>query len=485
MRQSLEEITDVYMTQKMSNEHKKLPSKIILCYGGEMRQEVQPNWTGFTNKYSDYTFEDWGGNRLSGLIETYLTDEHLFFEDVKKDIRRTIVFLSDSDYKLTHYKEMLKKLLDKSIWKGKSQSVKEKDALKVLNMISLCMGMINQYSIEAENLEHSLNSSELSLLFSWAFISENNLEENKKILDKFYQMQMLHSVFAAGYFNKLEKYFYMRDGICSQGRDSLTSSLVTFKIIGILASVSLNNTLFALAIKDKNGIENSKIITNALACVIKNNSISASPCYDGQTIDICLAIYSLALVGKIEEIKEWIKELIHRFHFSYKILDKNFPIAYDSIDMLMEFEFEGKHSKEKMAGMSTLIPTLAYWCAILDFKDEYSDVLKLVEELKETDLQLWYPRKGIKQQLYKQYAGNEFGIAEVPLFLPESIEELKLRIKTFLKFSEGNNEFETKWDDSPPGLPLMASRQFRTPANPFYWLSIVKADVSWDANGSK
>ena len=91
VRQSLEEITDVYMTQKMSNEHKKLPSKIILCYGGEMRQEVQPNWTGFTNKYSDYTFEDWGGNRLSGLIETYLTDEHLFFEDVKKETKTALL----------------------------------------------------------------------------------------------------------------------------------------------------------------------------------------------------------------------------------------------------------------------------------------------------------------------------------------------------------------------------------------------------------
>ena len=240
------------------------------------------------------------------------------------------------------------------------------------------------------------------------------------------------------------------------------------------------NSLFSLATNDKNGIENSKVITNALASVIKNNGVSGSPCFDGQTIDICLAIYSMALMGLIEEIKQWIGDLVHRFHFSYKILDKNFPIGYDSLEMLVEFEFEDKHTKEKMAGISTLIPTLAYWCAILDFKDEYTNILKLVEELKQTDLQLWYPGKGIKKVIYTQYAGDEFGIAEAPLFLPDSIDELKTRIKDFIKFSEESEKFETKWDDCPPGLPLIASRYFRTPVNSFYWLSIVNADVSFE-----
>lgn len=75
---------------------------------------------------------------------------------------------------------------------------------------------------------------------------------------------------------------------------------------------------------------------------------------------------------------------------------------------------------------------------------------------------------------------DEFGIAEAPLFLPDSIDELKSRIKDFIKFSEESEKFETKWDDCPPALPLMASRYFRTPVNPFFWLSIENADVSFE-----
>jgi hypothetical protein len=476
VRQSLVEIIDVYVKQKIPKTHRKLPIKIILCFGGEMKQEVLPNWSGFTEDHPKFIFDEWSGDKLSGLIEKHLTDENLFFDEVKKYMRRNIVFLSDPDYNLNHYVEMLDNLLNSKLWLNKAN--KENEVLKALKIISLSLGMINQYSIEAGNLEHTINASELSLLRAWSFIIENKLHESKKILQRYYQLNQQYINYSAQYYTKMEKHYFCKDGMCKQSQDSITSSIVTFKQIGILATFGLEHLLFAHLRKDEQGQENAKIISNALVQVIDNNTISGSPCYDGQTIDICLAIYFLCLTGKFKEIKSWIRVLIHRFHFSYNILERHFPVSCDSLDMLIEFEFNDDHTKEKMADLSTLIPTLAYWCAILDFQEEYINILKLVEDLKETCLQLWFPGKGIKEYFYKKYAANEGGIAEAPLYLPETLDELKTRIKEFIEFSAKNESFETVWNDAPPALPLVASRQFRTPVVPFYWLRLINVDMN-------
>jgi hypothetical protein len=481
VRQSLEDIIDVYVTQKMTEEQLKLPTKIILCFGGELKQEVQSNWVGFQSKYKDYNFVEWSGNQLSALIEEYLTNEHLFFGSTKQDFRRSIVFLSDIDYKLTHYDRMLNELLDKDTWSKKAKSSFKKDAVKTLRTISLSLGMLNQYAKESNNQHHTINAAELASLKSWSFIIDLKLEKNKHVLNSFNQIYMQYMDYSAKYYQRIEPYCFHKDGICQQTRDSITSSIVTFKQIGILSSFGLTQFMYGLSTKEERGFENSKFVSNALTNVIKNNSISGSPVFDGQTIDICLAIYFLSLSGKIEEIKEWIQKIIHRFHYSYKVLEKQFPNSYDSIEKIIEFEYGGQHTKEKMACMSTLIPTLAYWCAILDFQEEYNEILELVKELKETDLQLWFPEKGIKKYLYKENAANKAGIAEAPIFLPDSLDELKLRIKEFIKYSTESQDFETTWNDCPPALPLIASRHYRTPVIPFFWLTLIEANIDYSA----
>ena len=478
VRSSLNEIKDGYI-QKMSSEHKKSPHKIILCYGGHMDQNVQDNWNGFTKeeRKENYQFENWGGSKISGLIEEYLINEYLFLEEVKQYMKRTLACLSDHDYQFLHYREMLKKLLDKNIWDKKSELKKEKDAVRVINIVSICLSMINQYSMEYKNLKHIIISSELSMLNVWSFILENEFCKNRKIMKQYFNLLDQYNKCLLQYFEKLEKYFYIKDGICGQSQESITSAIITFEQIGMLATFGLHYLMYPTP-KEDEGIQENKSknifsISNALVHLIKNNNVSSSPCFDGQVIDICLALYLLACTNKIKESKEWIRNIIYRFHFAYNFYGKGFPISKDSIDTLIEFEFENKYLKEKMVDLSTLIPTIAYWCAILDFKEEYQCILKLVSNLKETHLQLWFPEKGIRKILYTQYVENKYGITEI-IELPQDLNELKQKIKKYIPFAKENGRFETTWDDLLPVLPFLASRQYRTPVVPFLWIPLLK-----------
>jgi hypothetical protein len=114
---SLHDIIYVYVKTKIGPSEKNLPIKIILCCGGELKQEVQSNWTGFQGKHTEFEFDLWNGSKLSGLIEEYLLDEKIFLEDVQKKMRRTLVVLPDPDYDLSHYKLLIENLLFNDNWK--------------------------------------------------------------------------------------------------------------------------------------------------------------------------------------------------------------------------------------------------------------------------------------------------------------------------------------------------------------------------------
>lgn len=475
VRSSLNEIIDAYIANRISAEDKKLPSKIILCCGGELKQEVQTNWTGYQNNHPAIQFDLWNASKLSSLIEENLLNESVFVESTKQKMRRCLVVLSDLDYDLIHYKEALNELLFGDAWNGLSASVLEKRALKALSTIPVCLGMIHEYSKDASNFKHPLIAAEYSLLKCWDFILKNNLQDNKKIIERYFKLFHLYCRYGADYFTKIESHLLVRDGVSIGCRNSILASEVVFQQIGLVSVLGLTQVIWGLAAKEDQAIENSKVVLDALKNLISNNGISGSPCFDEMTIDITLAMAFLTFFNEKEFIKDWINEIIRRFHYSYVVLGRGFPISHDSIEVLVEFEKEKEHTKKEMTSTSAMLATIAYFCAVLDFEDQYNELVQFIEkDLSHCSLQIWFPGKGIKSELYSQYAGNEFGIAEAPIHLPKTLKELQDRLVQFLDFSKKSESFETDWKDSPPALPLIASRHFRTPVIPFFWLNFKK-----------
>ncbi|RZK63213.1 MAG: hypothetical protein EOO85_31530, partial [Pedobacter sp.] len=160
VRSSLNEIIDVYLQNRISPEYRKLTSKIIVCCGGDLKQDVQTNWNGYRNNHSSMQIDLWNASRLSALIEENLLNESIFLETTKRKMRRCLAFLSDNDYDLVHYKETLNDLLFSDDWKDLSAKEINKRALKVLSTIPVCLGLINEYSKDSNNLKHPLIAAE-------------------------------------------------------------------------------------------------------------------------------------------------------------------------------------------------------------------------------------------------------------------------------------------------------------------------------------
>ena len=60
-------------------------------------------------------------------------------------------------------------------------------------------------------------------------------------------------------------------------------------------------------------------------------------------------------------------------------MSKGFPVGYDSIETLIEFEEEKGQTKKEMSSTSMLLALIGYWCVILDDKELYSNLIKFIE----------------------------------------------------------------------------------------------------------
>ena len=90
IRPSLNEIFDVYIKNHLLPEHKTLPIKIILSTSGDMKEELSQSWAGYIDDHKPYEFDFWGAAKLATLIEGYMLNEHIFNDNDRTDLRKSL-----------------------------------------------------------------------------------------------------------------------------------------------------------------------------------------------------------------------------------------------------------------------------------------------------------------------------------------------------------------------------------------------------------
>ncbi len=485
VRASLTEVWEVYFKTHIDPSHENLRKRIVFATTGDLKQDTQISWDSYVKDNSlKANFDFWSGDKVASLITEYMLNENVFDAEDRRHLRRALALAGTVDYDQKDlYRLFLKQLGLNEKGELVKTITKSHKLIKALRIVNLATQIFAKWAEEEGNLKQSLIATERAILWSWHRIQLEPTESHSQYYSELNEFWRAYNSVAREYYEKLLNHFNVQDGLSGYTRESAEFSLIVFEQIGLLATIGLSQILVVTSNQEENeaNYENAKTIASALCALIKNNPVSGSPALDSNVIDIVLALTLQVLTGNVLQAQEWLVELVKRLDYTLKC-GRNFPIATDSLDDLVDFiVYSDEELTKKMMKMSWLLPTLAGWALLLEKVDLYAVLVRGTKnDYPEVCMQFWHPTDNLSKFIYFSQAQFRCGEAEAPIHLPDNQEEFREKAMALLSSSRHNII-----DASSAGmagllaLDLIACRHFRTPVAPYYWyrlFSVSKSD---------
>ncbi|MHB1188950.1 hypothetical protein [Thiobacillus sp.] len=480
VRQSINEILDVYLKSHIEPQDKDRKIRIIVTTNGELKQVIQASWCGFVeDNQTKVVIEFWGIDRLAELIERHLLDEHVFRDEDRKQLRRALALSGDSDYDRRDLHRLFLRTLGLSNTGALEVPQKSgKALLKAIRIVSLSAHAFASWSLNDGDARQGLQANERALLWVWHRIQLADEEtRNEALADAFGSLWTGYLNTARGYFERLQGHCYVEDGLFGYCSDSAQFSVIAFELIGMLATIGLAQVLVTTDDEADNNarFENARIVADALSSLIQNNGICSSPCLDRHSQDITLAVTFLLLTENADKVKTWLHKLVRNIDYAYKT-KKYIPVCTDSLDDLAEEGgWSGGQAAERLINTSWTLATLAGWCAILGLDDGYEVIARECKEsYPEVCVQLWHPDADVYKHMYFAQAQFNCGAAEAPIELPQSASAWRDHIKTILRSNQAQIAAASAAKQARiPALDIIAYRHYSAPVAPYFWYQFV------------
>jgi hypothetical protein len=470
VRPTLDEVVDSYIPGFISAEHKLLPIKIVVCTSGERKEQIGSDWAGYTSRnaaIAEIVF--WGSSYLAGLVERHLLSENLFNAEDRRDLRKLLSLIAETDYKYRDLHRLVVRQLGIKIDGSAVTDVKpSKEIAKSLVRVNLIARMAIGWDENDRNTKNGVIAAEHVLLWAYRRVSLEAPAKRRHLAAPLLSIWQTYSAAAIAYLDRIERHASVRNGLGGYNSESSLFSVTVFELIGLVSSIGLahiyqseGDEKFAIAYRASGILEN----------VLNNNPIVGSPPFDRNVVEICLALTLLIITGQKELASDWLRSLIVRFRHSH-ILGRRFPISSDSIEDLAQFTFEYEDATKvrKFKGACWALATLYGWCAVLNDEESYKILLSGADVYEGLTPQLWHPMADTNEHIYVSAAYFHSGISDAPMDFPADLSGHrsnmdKLLAKPELNVFEGSFAFENGYF----GVDFVACRHHRTPIAPAFW----------------
>jgi len=467
LRPSLNEIRDSYIPTRLPKEHKDKDIVICLCFGGDIQEQVRTSVEGYIeqNTTDRVVYEEWNGDRLAELIQTYFLREDLLPENSRPLLRKALALLDEPEASFKYFAQLVYSLHE-------AVDSNPLIALTSLRQMSICLWILFAWARDNDNLESPYLSSERTLLLAWGLAKKYLDKKNKYAREVHVAFQSVLGAYfqiADEYINyKIMPHVTVLDGLSSAVRSSssIDVNLKLFDVLGRLAMYGLWATWSEAMAEDgankDNSAQMSSRVSDAIKLLISNNPILFLPLKDGQAIDVFLALILLAVNGNNERnMRFWLSEIVDRARFAY---EGGGPYPYtvrEYIDLL-DHPHKGdlEYRKEVTEG-SILYPVIAMWAAVLDDKQIYAKVAEFKSVcLQHCNFQLWFPDDVTEDNFYtnKDLHGVAFSNVPVELVQDEYLKVLRDECNQSQHFEQLSSQLNGMWP-----LTLLACRHYRIP----------------------
>ena len=483
LRQSLDEIRDVYIGSHVPPEHAGLPIVICLCIGGEIRESVRSNVSGYINRSRErrIEYQEWNGDRIAGLLLSGVLSEELVPTKARSLFRKSVALVDETDVSWSYFCELVRFLVEEC---------KEGDRKRMVSaarQVNLCLWVLFVWCRDGDNVESAYLSSEFAVLQVWALVApfmEEDGVEARELKDGQMNLISLHANIAECYVDKISPHAGIRHGLATAvgSSESVDVNIKLFEVLGRMALCGLWTVFFIersgegeerREIRDHWCALRDRLIKN-IGAMIRNNGSLVTPIKDEQAIDIGLACLFLLCVGQKAFVRRWIGRMVGAVIWAY-VSNGPYPCIITDYRELLMHPMQGDDYREKSTKASVLLPSLAVWAKLTEEKDALGRLCEFVSrEMEHSSMQVWFPGDDSEAVLYTNQVGGRHGRALVGLKIGKGGTE---PVDTIVEECGNNTAFEelsaVRWGLWP--LVLMACRQFRLPIPPQFWKNLVES----------
>lgn len=409
LRPSLIEILDAYIPNRLPAEHQGKDIVICICVGGDIQEQVRLTLEGFIKQTQKpgITFEQWNGDKLASLIQSSFLREDLLPRNARSQLRKSLAMLDEPDTSYEHFAALIRSL-------SVVEHLKHTQRVTAIRQMSICLWILFAWGREAGNMESAYRSSELVLLHAWKIVSFYAGKKNKSALAVISAFRSILSAYQQVCSQYLAKcvlpHVRKRDGLSSavRGSCSLDTNLKLFDVLGRLAVDGIWAYWFAERCAEEQDDAQNQFLTlykehaTSIKALMSNNPTLFLPVKDDQAIEICIAVFLLALdPNNHNDIKTWLTEIVDRATFAYRTHGL-YPTNLDAYNELLDHPKKGDDEyRENVTRGSILYPMIALWAALLGFDDLYTEVAAFKEKhLQHCNFQFWYPDENTEAIFY-------------------------------------------------------------------------------------
>lgn len=409
LRPSLNEILDAYIPTRLPEEHRGKEVVICLCFGGDVQEQVGLVVQGYIqqNTKEGLSFEEWNGDKLANLIQTFFLREDLLPPDSRPLLRKSLALLDEPEASFKHFSSLVKLL-------SSVQPSGDPQHIRALRQINICLWILFAWARDAGNIEASYLSAELALLYVWQLTKGHFTKETKAAETIKLSLGSILNVYRliCRYYlaEKIIPHVGKLHGLSSSIRSSnkIDVNLKLFDVLGRIATEGIW-LYWNSSMSNKEGDEREQVydremnlLSGAIKSLINKNPTLLLPFKDDHTIDISLALLFLSLKDRNESfMTSWLNEVMERAIFAYEFHGP-YPCILGSYRDLLEHPKHGddEYRKDVTAG-SILYPTIALWAALLKENDLYKKVKEAKgKRLGHCNFQFWYPDETSEDHLY-------------------------------------------------------------------------------------
>ncbi|MDP3737473.1 MAG: hypothetical protein Q8R02_08785 [Hyphomonadaceae bacterium] len=480
VRPSLEEIEDVYIPTKIPPGYKDLKVVIVICFGGEVREAVRAELTGYTTRKTTDTlsFEEWNGDVLASHLLAGVLREEVLPKAWRSSFQKAVALLDEPDASYRHFATLLRQM-------DISASAPAKDRVRAARQIYLSLWIMYVWARDVGNLEAPYRASELAVLHAWELVKPEigaSTEAGEALATVLVQLINVHQSIASGLIDeKITPLASSRHAlsVAVGSRNPVDVNLKLFEALGRLAMLGMWHAWSAgigdEAHKEKSMKAAQERFDKGVA-MIRSNPHLLLPVCDSQATDVALfLVLWLTAGGDRAGVVYWLTSMAQRLNFGVRTRSA-YPItSNDYRDLLLHPKDKSdEYFKQNTAG-STLIPLLTAWLSGMA-EAEASDALgKLArEKLEHCTMQLWLPDESSDQHLYLNTSTHGRGLTDLDVAdgsglistIAAAVDE-KRDCTALSAFQTGN------WP-----IILLACRHWRLPVPPDFWISALSPDAA-------